>query len=46
MQKATFKAAASVGRGSVDFDWVIDQHTKWPHQAIPPLLERLDMHCN
>lgn len=27
-------------------DWVIDQNTKWPHQAIPPKSERFYMDCN
>lgn len=44
--RATFKAAATVCRCGVEFDWVIDQITKWPHQAIPPQPKRSYMDCN
>lgn len=37
------RGGGSAGGG---FDWVIDQHTKWPHQEIPPLSEGFDTDRN
>lgn len=46
--RAAFKAAAAERRERCAplSDGVIDQHTKWPHQEIPPLSEGSDRECN